>query len=396
MTERLYYHDSSLLEFQATIIEQGAHEGKNYTVLDKSAFYPTSGGQLHDTGTLNGIAIIDVIESDSDQVWHISAEPVGKIGDTVRGVVDKDRRDLHRQIHTAQHILSQAFVRLYGYQTVSVHLGRDYAAVELDTEQVSPEQAASAEQTAQEIINDNRPVETLSVDGDQAANLPLRKVPARQASIRVVRIDDYDWSACGGTHCKSTAEVVVLKVISVEKMRGRSLVKFLAGKQALDDYRNRFSVTSQLSQQFTCHVNDLVDKVSKLAAENNSMRKEIARLQKELMPVWAEELAAQAQAVGARRLVCREMELADDRQARQLAGLVADRIDGVVLLAVSGRLLLAVSPGSELHAGQLAKQFCELTGLRGGGSATLAQIGGAEKENMAYYGEVVGKLLRDG
>jgi len=396
MTERLYYRDSSLLTFEATIIEQGEHEGKNYTVLDKSAFYPTSGGQLHDTGTLNGIAIIDVIETDAGQVWHISDKPVGKVGDTVHGVIDRDRRHMHRQMHTAQHILSQAFSRLYGYETVSVHLGREYAAVELDAKQVSLEQVASAEQMAQEVIGANHPVEILFVDGDEAINLPLRKVPVREGIIRVIRIGDFDWSACGGTHCNSTGEVVVLKITGVEKMRGRSLMKFLVGRQALDDYHNRFSVTSQLSQQFTCHVNDLVDKVSKLAADNDNMRREITRLQKELMPVWAEELATEAQSCGAYQLVCREMELSDDRHARQLAGLVAGCIDGVVLLLASERLLVAVSPESKLHAGHLAKQFCELTGLRGGGSAALAQIGGAKKEKMAHYKEVMGKLLCDG
>lgn len=396
MTERLYYSDSSLLEFEATIVEQGAHERKTYTILDKSAFYPTSGGQLHDTGTLNGIAVIEVIETDTDEVWHISDKPVGKIGDTVRGVIDKDRRHMHRQMHTAQHILSQAFIRLNGYETVSVHLGQEYAAVELDAKQMSLERVTSAEQMAQEVVAASYPVEILFIDSNEAASLPLRKIPAREGTIRVIRIGEFDWSACGGTHCNNTAEVVVLKITGVEKMRGRSLVKFLVGQQALDDYHNRFSVTSQLSQQFTCHVNDLVDKVSKLAADNDSIRKEIARLQKELMPVWAEELAAGAQACGAYQLVCREIELSDDRHARQLASLVAGRIDGVVLLLASERLLVAVSPESKLHAGHLAKQFCELTGLRGGGSAALAQIGGAEKEKMAHYREVIGKLLRDG
>jgi len=396
MTERLYYRDSSLLKFEATIVEQGAHEGKTYTVLDKSAFYPTSGGQLHDTGTLNRIAIFDVIETDTDQVWHISDKPVGKIGDTVRGVIDRDRRHMHRQMHTAQHILSQAFIRLYRYETISVHLGQEYAAVELDAKQMSLERVTSAEQMAQEVVSANYPVEILFIDSNEAANLPLRKIPAREGTIRIIKIGNFDWSACGGTHCNNTAEVVVLKITGVEKMHGRSLVKFLAGQQALDDYHNRFSVTSQLSQQFTCHVNDLVDKVSKLAADNDSMRKEIARLQKELMPVWAEELAAEAQACGAYQLVCREMELSDDRHARQLAGFVAGRIEGVALLLASGRLLVAVSPESKLHAGHLAKQFCELTGLRGGGSVALAQIGGAEKEKMAHYREVIGKLLRDG
>jgi len=393
MTERLYYHDSSLLEFDAEIVGCGEQEGRYYTILDKSAFYPTSGGQLHDTGVLNGVEIVDVIEAGVDQVRHISEKPVGRIGDTVHGIVDKDRRNTYRQMHTAQHILSQAFIRLYGYETVSVHLGQEYAAVELDAKQMSPEQIASAEQLAQDVIETNYPVEILFVEGDEAVSLPLRKIPAREGVIRVIKIGDFDWSACGGTHCNSTAEVAMLIIIGVEKIRGRSLVKFLTGRQAVEDYRKRYFVTNQLSRQLTCHVNDLVEKVGKLVSENNTMRKEINWLQKQLLPIQADELTTGAQAHGKYHLVCREVDFSDDRNAKQLAGIVADRINGVVLLLAGSRLFIAVSSKSGLDAGKLARQFCEMTDLKGGGSSTLAQIGGAEKGKMADYREVLENLL---
>lgn len=396
MTKRLYYNDASLLEFEAKIVDCGRHNNEYFTVLEKSAFYPTSGGQLHDAGTLNGVQVTDVIESDAHEVWHITGKPVGNVGDIVRGRVDKDRRQVHRQMHTAQHILSQAFVRLYGFETVSVHLGEEYAAVELDTPQVSSEQITRAEQMANQVVNANSPIEILFVESDQAASLPLRKIPSREGTIRVIKIGDFDWSACGGTHCNSTAEVVMCKLTGVEKMRGRSLVKFLAGKQAFDDYCNRFSITSELSRRFTCNVNDLNGRVEKLVAENESKRKEIARLQKELLPVWADKLAAEAKACGKYKLVCQAMDLSDDRSAAQLARLAAGRIEGIAVLLVSDRLLVAVAPESGLHAGQLAMRFSELTGLRGGGSAAFAQLGGAEEEKMPHYQEVIEKLLSDG
>jgi len=396
MTERLYYNDSSLLEFEAKIIDCGEHGTKLFTVLDRSAFYPTSGGQLFDMGVLNGVPVIDVIESDTDEVWHITDKPVGIVGDIARGKVDENRRQRHRQIHTAQHILSQAFVRLYDFETVSVHLGEEYAAVELDTPQVSQKQMEAAEQTANETIQANHLVEVLFVKNSEASNLPLRKVPSKKGALRIIKIGDFDWSACGGTHCNSTAEVGMLKIIGVEKMRGRPLVKFIAGKQAFEDYRNRFSVTDQLTREFTCHVNDLIGKISHLTAENNSMRKEMTQLQKELLPIWADKLAAEANACGKYKLVCQGMDLGDERSTGQLVKLIADRTEGIAALLVSSRLLIAVPTDSGLHAGQLAKQFCELTGLRGGGSAVFAQVGGAEKEKIAYYREIIGKLLSDG
>jgi len=396
MTERLYYNDSSLLEFEAKIVDCGEHNTKYFTVLDTSAFYPTSGGQLYDMGVLNGVPVIDVIESDTDEVWHITDKPVGNVGDIVRGKVDENRRQRHRQIHTAQHILSQAFVRLYDFETISVHLGEEYAAVELDTPLVSQEQMEAAEQTANETIQANHPVEVLFVRNSEAANLPLRKVPSKKGTLRIIKIGDFDWSACGGTHCDSTAEVAMLKVIGMEKMRGRSLVKFIAGRQAFEDYRNRFSITDQLTREFTCHIKDLIGKISHLAAENKSLRKEMAQLQKELLPIWADKLAAEAFACGKYKLVCQRVDLADEQSTGQLAKLIADRTEAIAALLVSNRLLIAIPTDSGLHASQLAKQFCELTGLRGGGSAFFAQVGGTEKEKVAYYREIIRKLLSDG
>jgi alanyl-tRNA synthetase len=396
MTDRLYYTDMSLLEFEASIVAGGQTDAGYFTILDKTAFYPTSGGQLHDTGTLNGIAIFDVIEDDAGDVRHITNTPVGDVGDIVHGRIDKDRRRRHRQLHTAQHILSQVFIRLFNAQTVSVHLGEDYGAVELDASQVSAEQSARAEQTANEIIQENHPVEGLLVSSDQAATLPLRKVPTRQGTIRVIRIDDFDWSACGGTHCTSTAEVGMLKIVGLEKMRGRPLIKFLAGAQAFEDYCKRLTITDELSRRFTCHVNGLIEKVNKLVAENEAKRKEIALLQKELSPVWVDRLAAEAETCGRHQLVCQKVELFDGRSAGQIASLVAERTGGITVLVAGDLLIVAVASGSGLHAGRIAKQLCELTGLKGGGSAGLAQIGGVNENQSSNLKVTIEKLLSGG
>ncbi|MFH1374970.1 MAG: DHHA1 domain-containing protein [bacterium] len=395
MTERLYYRDSLLLEFNATITEQGQHQEQHYTVLDRSAFYPTSGGQMHDTGTLNGVAVSDVIESESGQVWHLSSDPVGRLGETVHGVVDEHRRRLHCRMHTAQHLISQAFVQLQDTATVSVHLGVEYAAVELDVDRMSAQQLTAAELKTRRVIDSNYPVEIMFVDAEQAKQLPLRRVPQRTGSLRIIRIGEFDWSACGGTHCRSTAEIGALKIIGVEKIRGRSMVKFLAGQQALTDYDERFLVTDRMSRQLTCHVKDLPDRLEKQAGENSDLRKEITRLHKELLPYQVEQLAAQQEMCGPWPLVCCELTASDNRSAPQLAAQVAERVEGLAMLLTDDRLLIAVSPACRLDAGDLTRQLCRQAGLKGGGNRQLAQAGGVHQQKLSRYRDILREILPD-
>lgn len=395
MTERLYYSDSPRLDFDAKIIATGRHQENHYTVLDRSAFYPTSGGQPHDTGVINDIEIVDVIESDSDEVWHISAKPIGADGQKVKGQVDKTRRLLRRQQHSAQHILSQAFVNLYGYETVSVHLGDEYGAVELDAKAVGPEQLEAAEKEANRIIAEALPIEIMMVDSDNLADIPLRKVPERTGKIRVIRIGEYDYSACGGTHCGSTAEVGMIKIIGLEKIRGQVLVNFLSGVQATDDYRLRFSVTDALAQKLTCHFSDLPDKFDKLAAENKGLRKQQAALQKTMLPIKAKELAESAQPVGKTRLLFQDIGDYDNKLAGQLAAEVAGMVGGVAVLFLSGRLVVATAADTTIDASSLVKRFGEVTGLKGGGSARQAQLGGALPEKLNEYRKEFERLLSD-
>ncbi|UCD64586.1 MAG: hypothetical protein JSW34_03890 [Candidatus Zixiibacteriota bacterium] len=395
MTERLYYHKSDLLEFDATIVDSGRHGELYYTALDRSAFYPTSGGQQHDTGLLNGRPVIDVIETDGGEVWHLSREPVGEMGEKVTGVVDKDRRQLHCQQHTAQHILSGVFFRLYGFQTVSVHLGEEYGAIELKTAEITSEQMAHAERAAAQVIADNWPVETLMVEPDRVAGLPLRKKPARTGTIRVLKIGDIDYSACGGTHCASTGGVGLVKISGVEKMRGRALVKFLSGGQAYADYCGRFVVTDRLSRSLTCHVSDLPEKLDRMGEEIKALRLELGQLQRELIPATAAKLAEKARDVKGVKLVAADIEPFDPRLAAQLAAGVVELTAGVAVLYTGGRLIITASPESGHDASRLVKGLAATAGLKGGGSPRQAQAGGAVKEKLDDYVEIISGLLGD-
>ncbi len=394
MTERLYYTNPGLLEFEATVVEVGEESGRHLTVLDRSAFYPTSGGQLFDTGFLGGVPVIDVDEGPAEEVRHWTASPVGTPGERVAGMVDAYRRRMHRQQHTAQHILSQTFVRLFGYETVSVHLGEEYGAIELNVEKISEEQLREAEERAVEAVFGDLPVEILFAERTEALKLPLRKVPKREGVIRIIKIDGFDHSACGGTHCDRTGQVGLLKIVGVEKMRGHALVNFLAGEQARADFAVRYAVTSQLTRKLTCSVNDLVGSFDRIEAENKELKREMGRLQRDMMPSHARELAAGAIAVGERLLVVAPVDTYDSKLINQLAGMVAEQVNGVAALLFDGRLIVAVGPQSGLHAGNLVKELSAQTGLRGGGNQAVAQVGGADPAQLETYRAILETLVR--
>lgn len=393
MTERLYYEDPNLLEFEALIEATGQDNDFWYTVLDRSAFYPASGGQLHDTGVLNDLEVIEVVEDESGEVRHLCRRKVGEIGTKVSGLVNGERRWKHRRMHTAQHILSQAFIELGEHATVSVHLGEEYGAVELDVSELPEEHLAAAERLSNDKIMENLPIEIIFVDADEAARLPLRRLPDRKGRIRIIKTGQFDYSACGGTHCNSSGEIGLLKIVGTEKIRNHTLVKFLCGTQALGDYARRFEVTDSLTRQLTCNINDLSAKTEQLTADNKSQRKEIGRLNKELLPMRVEDLLQGSFKAGKHDLICSLTDLADAREVSPLARTLAERINGVVMLLNEDQLTVVVTELSGLHAGNIARAICGATGLNGGGGQLNARIGGAMEGQLSQYKDVVIEFL---
>lgn len=385
MTERLYYNDSTILDFETKVVEVGEHQGRFYAVLDRSAFYPTSGGQSFDTGTINGVDIVDVIESESGEVWHLAESEIGAVGQSVIGTVNKQRRLGHCQMHTAQHILSAAFDKLFKLTTVSVHLGDEYGAIEFDTTSLTDAQVIEAEELASSIIADNVAIEPIFIDATEVATLPLRKPTDRTGKLRIIRIGQFDHVACGGTHCVTSGGVGLVKIIATEKIRGRIMIKFLAGRLAVSDYRTRFGVTDRLAKSFTCHPFDLGDKISKLSETNRRLRQELTEARKALLPIRSAELAATKTTVGRVTLVVAQLVDADVSAAGRLAAMVAGDIDGLVMLLVGTRLVLASGKETKLHAGELAKTMAARSDLKGGGNQNSAQLGGAVASNFDQY-----------
>jgi len=234
VTERLYYTDPYTTEFDAHIVGAEAHEGRPAVVLDRTAFYPTSGGQPFDTGQLGGVAVVDVVDRDDGTILHVIERELQ--AGPVRGRIDWTRRFEHMQQHTGQHVLSAAFERVVGARTESFHLGSVSSTIDLGR-MVSAGEIDRAEDEANRVVWEDRPVTIRFADAEEAAKLPLRKEPARTGRLRLIDVENFDISACGGTHVARTGAIGMIAIAGSERVRGGTRVEFLCGVRALRGYR---------------------------------------------------------------------------------------------------------------------------------------------------------------
>lgn len=368
-TERLYYSDSYLTTFSATVVEQS--EGARRVYLDRTAFYPTSGGQPFDTGQLGGVRVVDVVDED-DRIAHVLEAPVAT--GSVSGTVDWPRRFDHMQQHTGQHLLSAVLAERFGYQTVSVHFGTESATLDLDTGTLSPEEIRRAEADANAIVTENRPV---AVGFEDAASAPrLRKAVERRGTIRVVTIKDLDRSACGGTHVRATGEIGSILIRKAERVKKQVRLEFLCGQRAVIRARADFDILSGLAAASSAAVADLPGVYDKLRAELKSAEAARREIEAQLHEYRARDLHHTTPAdAGGRRFIVHRADAANVESLRGLA-MAMTSLPRAVFAAVAATpptILLAASVDSGVDAGAMLKPvLAELNG-RGGGSPRLAQ-----------------------
>jgi alanyl-tRNA synthetase len=368
-TERLYYTDSYLTTFQAAIVEQ--RDGGRRVYLDRTAFYPTSGGQPFDTGWLDQSRVVDVVDED-DRIAHVLEAPLQ--AGTAAGVVDWGRRFDHMQQHTGQHLLSAVLADEFGYQTVSVHFGDAVSTVDLDAGAVGPEQIRQAEARANALVTENRPVQVAFEDAELAGG--LRKATARSGPIRIVTIAGLDRSACGGTHVRATGEIGTVLIRRAERVRKQTRLEFLCGARAVARARADFEILSGLAGVTSAAIDDLPALIEKQRAESRETEAARRALEAELHGYRARELyqAALPDAAGRRCVLFRAPGGTVDG-CRGLAQAVTAMPNAVMIAALAAppTVLLATSPDSGLDAGRLLTSVVTEFGGRGGGTARLAQ-----------------------
>jgi len=373
MTSRLYYSDSYLTTFDGRITEI-ADDGRR-VYLDQSAFYPTSGGQLFDVGTLAGGAVTDVVDEE-ERIAHLLAVPLTThgVGDIVKGTVDWRRRFDHMQQHTGQHLLTAVFVELFGYETVSVHFGAERSSLDLDVGSLTPSEVTDAERRANEIVWENRPVTVTFEDSTTATG--LRKPPPREGTIRVVSIDQLDRSACGGTHVRMTGEIGAIVLRGTERMRKQTRVEFLCGERVIRQARADYETLSGLALSLKASI---AEAPALVVAQGEQLRDALAvrkRLEGELATYEARALYDRtAPSVAGVRVAVVQREAGSLEEVRPLAQAFAALPRGVLIATVASpaTVLVAASDDAGIDAGAVLKVQLQAAGGRGGGSARLAQ-----------------------
>lgn len=373
-TERLFYQDVRRTEFQARVI--GCREDKNAVILDATCFYPESGGQLPDTGTLNGIPVTDVQE-EGEAILHVldGALPQG----VVNGKVDWDLRFDHMQQHTGQHLLSGAFDQTARAMTVGFHMGRDVNTIDLRIPRLTEKMADEAEDLANRIVVDDRPVQIHLLSKDEAARLPLRKKPPDLDSLRVLEIKDFDYSACGGTHCERAGEVGLIKITRWERIRNDVRVEFLCGWRALKDYRWRNRAVNRMAGELSVAGRDLEQAVERLRQENQDKARRTRELLEGALIQEAKSLVDGSPSKGSFRIIVQAFPDRDPEEVRVLAGRIAEHKGTVALLASTRdktHLVFARSLDLDWDMDSLMKEAVRQIQGKGGGRSNFAQGGG--------------------
>lgn len=379
MTEKLYYRDAYLKTFTARVVERLTHDGHPAAALDRTAFYPTGGGQPNDRGSLGEALVFDVIERESDgAVIHVLSHEV--VAEEVTGVVDWSRRFDLMQQHTGQHVLSQAFIHVAGAETVGFHLSDDTLTVDLDKRDLSPAAIESAEGHANRMVFEDRPVLARFVSAAELAQMPLRKPPKVETDIRIVEVEGFDWSPCGGTHVARTGQIGLIKIVKLDRRSDALRVEFCCGQRALDDYRRKHQMITQAAGQLSVGYGELDQAVGRVQTEAKELHKKLTEAQDRILEFEALALDAAAQDYGAFRLVACVWTDRDAVQLRTMAKKLASREKTVVLLGSGGRqpmFVFARSADLTLDVVPLVRGAIErIGGKGGGGKPDFAQGGG--------------------
>jgi alanyl-tRNA synthetase len=377
MAERIYYTDPYLREFDATVVSVAAKDGQPAAVLDRTAFYPTSGGQPFDTGTINGIRVTQVEEDDAGEVVHVLERAIEP--GPAKGEIDWDRRFDHMQQHTGQHILSAAFNHVCNAPTVSFHLGAERSTIDLSREP-RVDEIAAAEREANRIVWEDRQVSIRFADADEAATLALRKPSRREGMLRLIDVEGFDLSACGGTHVLRTGAIGIIALAGWERFKGGLRVEFVCGGRALTAFRSLRDIVSAGARALTAHPAELPASIERLQSDSKEHARTLKRLQERLAAHEADALARSAQQIGDHRVVVASLEGWDAGGLKSLASIIATRPGhAAVLIAPSASgspLVVARASDVSLDAAALLRAIVARFGGKGGGKADLAQGGG--------------------
>ena len=400
-TERLYYNDSHLTEFEARVTAVTERvSGWVAVTLDRTAFYPTGGGQPSDTGTLNETRVVECLDMEDEGVLHVLQGRSLAVGASVKGRVDWPRRLDHIQQHTGQHILSQAFVSLFNAETRGFRMLDGYSEIDVALDVPTDEKSERAVELANRIIWEDHPIHIRQVTKEEAASLPLRKESAREGALRLIEIEGFDLTPCGGTHARASGEVGIIAVRSFERAKGLARIEFVAGGRALADYNRANRTARSVAAMFSVGRDEASTSVARLLEENKQLTRRVRTLEEITARVEAEELLTKATVLNDGVRLC--AQVFEERDAESLKKLALAIIAHPKIVALLGsregeaaRLVFARSadPSGDMNA--LMRSSCALLEGRGGGRADMAQGGGHKVEKLEEAIESAARILAE-
>ena len=384
ITERLYYSDSHLIEFEARVVDVTDRvSGWTAIVLDRTAFYPTGGGQPSDTGTLNGVRVVECIDDGDKGVLHVVQGAAPRRGDAVRGRIDWSRRLDHMQQHTGQHILSQSLVTLFKAPTRSFRVLDASCEIDVELNNPTTEVIERAVELANNVIWEDRAITIRNVKSGETADLPLRKEPARVGDLRLIEIEGFDLTPCGGTHAYRTGEVGMIAVRSWERAKGLTRIEFVAGVRALADYRKANKSAREVAALFSTGRDDVPQVAALMVEEQKESNRRIRALEEVVAGVEAEKLLATA----ADGVVTHIFDGRDAESLKKLAHAIVSHPRAVALLGSrdkdTARLVFARSADAVGDMNALMREACAMLDGRGGGRPDMAQGGGKHIEKLS-------------
>jgi len=391
LSKRLYYEEPYLQEFKGKILEKIKINSKSAIILDKTCFYPTSGGQPNDLGFIQNISIIDVIE-DNDKIIHVLKNDIReKCGEVVIGKINWERRFDHMQQHSGQHILSAAFEKLWNADTVSFHLGDEICTLDIMKDDITPEEVKRGEILANNVVLENKPIKVYFVDQEEANKLNLRKIPPQKGDIRIVEIKDFDICACCGTHCRATGEVGLIKITKWEKRGEKIRLEFICGWRAWEDYLWKNELIKNVSNKLTIKDSELVEAIDRMLQEQKEIRKELKEFKEKLQEYEARNLINESSPVDDGIKIINKVF--EEKNFQEVMGLVQKIInldDNVVVLAgikskrksEGAKILFACSRALKYDMNRLIREAGKFIEGRGGGTPNFAQAGGKKAEGI--------------
>jgi alanyl-tRNA synthetase len=380
MENKLYYQDAYIKTFKAKVVKQAQDSAGNwYVCLDRTAFYPTGGGQPHDIGTLANQHVINVEEIDGE-IRHYLSTPFQDTKKEIAGTIDWERRFDHMQQHAGQHLLSAAFDQLFEYRTVGFHLGAEILTIDLETEVLTVHQVQKAEEMANQIIIENRPIEVKWVTEEELTQYPLRKETKVKDDIRLVIIPEFDYNGCGGTHPNATGEVSSVKVLDWERQKKKVRVQFVCGKRVTKQFQQKQQVLLELTKILNAPEKEMEQAVLRLLESNKTLEKTLEQAQENLLQYEAKELLARSN-VDDRKLVRVVFQNRTIQELQKLARIITTEDETAMVYFVSqneNRLQVVCARGTS-GTGSMKKVVSAALPLingKGGGNDAFAQGGG--------------------